>query len=137
MFRAKHRLALACLSAFAVALWGRGWHPLVTARADGAVAGSGLYGLSPIDDLLRVAEKEDAERAKAGVMVVVGGALLLFAIIYFAVKAAQTKPKSFPPQPRQTKGTAALIEELMTLRDKGVLTEAEFQGKKAEILSRM
>ena len=86
---------------------GAGWHPLVTARADGAVAGSGLYGLSPIDDLLRVAEKEDAERAKAGVMVVVGGALLLFAIIYFAVKAAQTKPKSFPPQPRQTKGTAA------------------------------
>jgi hypothetical protein len=62
--------------------------------------------------------------------------LALFAIIYAAVKYAQPKtpPETLPPD---SNDSSRLIEQLMALRDKGALTDEEFQRKKAEILSRI
>jgi hypothetical protein len=62
-------------------------------------------------------------------------ALGLFVIVRAAIKSAQAQPPSQPAPLGD--GSSALIEQLGALRDKGVLTEEEFQQKKADILSRM
>ena len=42
-----------------------------------------------------------------------------------------------PPQPSDKQSITALISELAALKDKGLLTEDEFQAKKRELLSRL
>ena len=60
-----------------------------------------------------------------------------------AVQATLARPHQFSPAPKPAPTELAqptipeLIEQLAALRDKGTLTEAEFEAKKAELLSRI
>lgn len=55
----------------------------------------------------------------------------------FAAAVPATIPSAEPPKPVRGSEVAELITKLGELRDAGVLSEEEFQAKKAELLSRL
>jgi len=133
MRRSRCCLAFACLTAILTAPSCKEGREEPRPRLDPMIQRA-LDGIGEMPDPDR-RMKEEAIRV--GLTVGLIGFVLALGIGLIAHYATNSKQAIQPPPPPASKGVASLIGELMSLRDKGALTEEEFQRKKAEILKRM
>ena len=93
----------------------------------------------PIVVLYKLAERRGQSRAWAwlgllGLLGLVIGLVALYAVL--RDNAADFETAAAPVRSRQSE-TSWLLNELAALRDRGILTEAEFEQKKTDLLGRL